>query len=59
MKTIEIELPEAEIEYLEILSQERHLSISELIRRAIYLTYPLVEKRRNHSKEKHVQNNQR
>ena len=55
MKTIEIELPETEIEYLEILSQKRCLPISELIRRAISLTYPLVEKQKESVKESYLQ----
>lgn len=55
MKTIEIELPEAEIEYLEILSKEQRLPISELIRQAISLTYPFGEKKRESFKESYLQ----
>jgi len=55
VKTIEIELPETEIEYLEILSQEQCLPISELIQRAISLTYPLVEKQKESVKESYLQ----
>jgi hypothetical protein len=55
VKTIEIELPEVEVEYLKILSQERRLSISELIRQAISLTYPLVEKQNESVKESYLQ----
>ena len=55
MKTIEIELPEVEVEYLKILNQELCLPISELIRRAISLTYPLVEKQKESVKESYLQ----
>lgn len=55
MKTIELDLPEAEVEYLEIISQEQDIPISELIRRAISLTYPPVEKKRESFKESYLQ----
>ena len=55
MRTIELELPEAEVEYLEIISQEQNIPISELIRRVISLTYPPVEKRRESFKESYLQ----
>jgi len=55
VKTIEIELPEAEVKYLEILSQEQCLPISDLIRQAIYLTYPFVEESKESFKESYLQ----
>jgi hypothetical protein len=48
-------LPEVEVEYLKILSQELCLPISELIRQAISLTYPLVEKKKESFKESYLQ----
>ena len=55
MKTIEIELPEIEVEYLKILSKERRLHISELIRQAIYLTYTFAEQKKKSLKESYLQ----